>query len=172
MNGPSIIRKRTRTKADHKIARAITEIVEQVSPIKGPENETRDHLSNERTFLAYIRTGGSFVAMGITIIMLGRFSVTESISRLGDLQKLEDGKILEELKHDEMVVDKYCNPAGIVVAVSGIITIVCGAIRYTINYKLLDRARNVFMSGSLFSSIIFCTLIAVTVLTSILISQV
>lgn len=170
MSTSTSIRKRAKTKTGQKIERTIVNIVEHISPIKGPENETRDHLSNERTFLAYIRTGGSFMAMGITIILLGRFSVKESISELGNLQNLDHGEIIDKLKHDEMVVDKYCKPSGIVVAVSGIITIICGAIRYTINFKLLDHRRNVFMSGSLFSSIIFCTLLVVTVLAFILMS--
>lgn len=44
---------------------------EQTSPSTNP-NRARDHLANERTFLAWVRTGAAIVVFGFAI---GRFSI-------------------------------------------------------------------------------------------------
>jgi putative membrane protein len=44
---------------------------EQTSPSSNP-NRARDHLANERTFLAWVRTGAAIVVFGFAI---GRFSI-------------------------------------------------------------------------------------------------
>lgn len=48
---------------------------------KGNPNRARDHLANERTFLAWVRTGAAIVVFGFAI---GRFSI--AIRQLSALQ--------------------------------------------------------------------------------------
>lgn len=44
----------------------------------GPSGDTgsraRDHMANERTFLAWLRTGGTVMALGLAIAQLNRFT--------------------------------------------------------------------------------------------------
>ena len=46
-------------------------MTEDAHPISNP-NRARDHLANERTFLAWVRTGAAIVVFGFAI---GRFSI-------------------------------------------------------------------------------------------------
>ena len=89
-----------------------------------PENPNlaRDHLANERTFLAWVRTGIAIVVFGFAI---GRFGI--AIRQFGLMQ----GKAME---HSGLSV--WC---GMVAILAGVVLTIGGFIRYRMVRALLDR---------------------------------
>ncbi|MFQ4136938.1 YidH family protein [Nodosilinea sp. PGN35] len=53
-----------------------------LSPIKKPTSRTRDHLANERTYLAWMRTGVALIGFGVLIARL-RYLVSPDVPGTG-----------------------------------------------------------------------------------------
>lgn len=141
----------------------------KIAPLKAPEGQTRDHLSNERTLLAYLRTAVNFLLCGITIIELSRFSILGTVAKAGSLDQYDDHDIIDLLNSKLHFVDKYCRPAGILSFVTTFICLALGCWRWYRTYQLLDPTTNQFGSGSvsvlpifilLLVSIILCYMVA------------
>lgn len=96
----------------------------------------RDHLASERTFLAWLRTGLGFIALGIAI---ERFStleplITHTLQRVGS----QDDAAKHEVDHqrDQKSVNmSYCFTA------LGSTAILYGTQRYLTNLRSLQRAQ-------------------------------
>lgn len=86
--------------------RIIKEGIKHVEPINNTESVARDHLSNERTLLAWIRTAISIAALCIIIV---RFRVDDNDPRL-DLFHLIFGCILLAIAFICMMIGfyRYC----------------------------------------------------------------
>jgi inner membrane protein YidH len=89
-----------------------------------PENPNlaRDHLANERTFLAWFRTGVAIVVFGFAI---GRFGI--AIRQFGIMQ----GKPMERTGLSVWF--------GLVAIVAGVILTIGGLLRYRLVREQLDR---------------------------------
>lgn len=85
-------------------------------------NLARDHLANERTFLAWVRTGIAVVVFGFAI---GRFSI--AIRQFGLLQ----GK--------EVRTSGISVWLGMLAIISGVVLTVAGLMRYRQTRERLDR---------------------------------
>jgi inner membrane protein YidH len=84
-------------------------------------NRTRDHLANERTFLAWVRTGVATIVFGFAI---GRFSIA-----LREFMKLQGYK---------SVTPGFTTWLGIISAVGGVLLILAGLNRYRTTRMQLD----------------------------------
>jgi putative membrane protein len=85
-------------------------------------NRARDHLANERTFLAWVRTGVAIVVFGFAI---GRFSI--AIRQLS----LKQGK--------EIQTSGLSVWLGLVAIVAGVVLTFAGLLRYRQTKTQLDR---------------------------------
>jgi uncharacterized membrane protein YidH (DUF202 family) len=100
----------------------------------------RDHLASERTFLAWIRTGLGFVALGIAV---ERFSQLDIVELLSTLQG--DSSIHRQKKTEKPPETELTNTQGkdhlLVEALLGTGTgsIVYGTSRYFSNLRLLEK---------------------------------
>jgi putative membrane protein len=84
-------------------------------------NRARDHLANERTFLAWVRTGVATIVFGFAI---GRFSIA-----LREFMKLQGYK---------SVTPGFTTWLGIISAVGGVLLILAGLSRYRTTRMQLD----------------------------------
>jgi putative membrane protein len=84
-------------------------------------NRARDHLANERTFLAWLRTGIATIVFGFAI---GRFSIA-----LREFMKVQGYK---------SVTPGFTTWLGIISAVGGVLLILAGLNRYTKTRMQLD----------------------------------
>jgi putative membrane protein len=84
-------------------------------------NRARDHLANERTFLAWVRTGVATIVFGFAI---GRFSIA-----LREFMKLQGYK---------SVTPGFTTWLGIISAVGGVLLILAGLNRYRTTRVQLD----------------------------------
>jgi putative membrane protein len=91
-------------------------------PMPDPNpNRARDHLANERTFLAWLRTGIATIVFGFAI---GRFSIA-----LREFMKVQGYK---------SVTPGFTTWLGIISAVGGVLLIFAGLNRYNKTKKQLD----------------------------------
>src|ERR1039458_7821646 len=84
-------------------------------------NRARDHLANERTFLAWVRTGIATIVFGFAI---GRFSIA-----LREFMKVQGYK---------SVTPGFTTWLGIISAVGGVLLILAGLSRYRKTRVQLD----------------------------------
>src|SRR5580692_1568989 len=91
------------------------------TPENSNPNRARDHLANERTFLAWLRTGIATIVFGFAI---GRFSIA-----LREFMKLQGYK---------SVTPGFTTWLGIISAVGGVLLILAGLNRYRTTKMQLD----------------------------------
>ncbi len=91
--------------------------------ISGPPADPRPYLAIERTFLAWLRTGVSFMGFGFVIARFGLF-----------LRELAFEKLAVNDPHAGLSI-----PAGIALIAIGIIVAIVAAIRYYRHIRALDR---------------------------------
>ena len=85
-------------------------------------NRARDHLANERTFLAWVRTGAAIVVFGFAI---GRFSV--AMRQLTSVLLVVAGLVRYRKTRTQVDSDTF-EPAGFVVDLVTILTVVFGLV--------------------------------------------
>jgi putative membrane protein len=91
-------------------------------PENSNPNRARDHLANERTFLAWVRTGVATIIFGFAI---GRFSIA-----LREFMKLQGYT---------SVTPGFTTWLGIISAVGGVLLLLAGLGRYRKTRMQLDR---------------------------------
>ncbi|EDK45202.1 hypothetical protein PVL30_002878 [Lodderomyces elongisporus] len=91
----------------------------------------RDHMANERTFLAWLRTSLGFITLGIGVTQLFRLDKNDTTVRTTNniimLMNSKDG--------DELV--RYGKPLGAIFIVLGILTLLLGFYRFFLVQKFL-----------------------------------
>jgi putative membrane protein len=102
-------------------------------------NRARDHLANERTFLAWLRTGVATIVFGFAI---GRFSI--ALREFMKLQGYASG------------TPGFTTWLGIISAVGGVLLIVAGLMRYRQTKAQLDS--NTFEPAGSVIDIVSCLL--------------
>ncbi|KAI1851864.1 hypothetical protein JX266_002717 [Neoarthrinium moseri] len=100
---------------------------------KNTGSVARDHLASERTFLAWIRTGLGFVALGIAI---ERFSQLDLTELLPVHQRAAETPEDRKRKHQDKVHSQIL--VGVLMGL-GSGSILYGTGRYFSNLKLLER---------------------------------
>jgi putative membrane protein len=90
-------------------------------PDNSNPNRARDHLANERTFLAWLRTGVATIVFGFAI---GRFSIA-----LREFMKLQG---------QPSTTPGFTTWLGIISAVGGVLLILAGLVRYRKTKMQLD----------------------------------
>lgn len=102
----------------------------------------RDHLASERTFLAWIRTGLGFLALGIAIERFSQLDLRELLKPIREQQRQQDNLGSREPDPDEVEHELEKEQAQVLVGTLmalGSGSIVYGTSRYFSNLKLLER---------------------------------
>lgn len=88
----------------------------------------RDHLASERTFLAWMRTGLGFIALGVAIERFSQLELTEALQQRQTLSKEESARREDQ---EQILVGALLGTGG------G--SIVYGIARYFLNLRLLEQ---------------------------------
>ncbi|KAI1343370.1 hypothetical protein F5Y15DRAFT_369819 [Xylariaceae sp. FL0016] len=100
---------------------------------KNTGSVARDHLASERTFLAWIRTGLGFVALGIAIERFSQLDLSEILPDHHQKPKTPDQRLEKEQDKEQSQV-----LVGVLMGLGGG-SIVYGTARYFSNMRLLER---------------------------------
>lgn len=129
-------------------------------------NPARDHLANERTVLAYIRTSLNMILYGLILLQLGEYIIVKPIDDLKITNAINNEQLviynntLEMLKN----VYKFSKSLAAIVFSLSFIVLIFGAIRYCRMFQLLFSDHDVFESGLLFNLVIFFGVIPIIVI--------
>lgn len=126
----------------------------------------RDHMANERTFLAWLRTSLSFITIGIGITQLSRIE-TNSQNPGGSTVAIQNAIL--HLKDRKSTISVYGKPLGLIFIILGIITLIFGFLRFfkvqamlTKNYYPASRISIIVLITSIFVIIIITFGVIVT----------
>jgi putative membrane protein len=109
----------------------------KIASATGRGNSASDHLANERTFLAWIRTGIGIMAFGFVVVKFSLF-IKQLAVILGDKTAVQP--------------KGYSSITGIILVAFGMLTIVFAYLRYRSTEKQLDKG-NYRQSGFLISAV-------------------
>ncbi|KAG7841642.1 hypothetical protein KL942_001521 [Ogataea angusta] len=101
----------------------------------------RDHLSNERTMLAYLRTSMSFLSLGVGVVRLAKYAI------INPLKPLNLEKYPEMLRHDYYIATTYAKPLGALSLAAALLTLAFGLARYCIMFNRIVNSER-FQSGT------------------------
>lgn len=90
----------------------------------------RDHLASERTFLAWMRTGLGFIALGVAVERFSQLELSEALPRPQPLSQAEQERRQDQ---EQMLVGALLG--------TGSGAIVYGITRYFSNMRLLERGQ-------------------------------
>lgn len=129
-------------------------------------NPARDHLANERTILAYIRTSLNMVICGLLLLQLSKYVVVAPINGMRNHAALDD---TQQQIYDDVIrildcVYRFSKPLGGLLLAISLATLVFGGLRYMRMFQLLFSDHDVFESGLLVNLVIFFSVIASVVL--------
>lgn len=119
---------------------------------------SRDHLSNERTALAYTRTGLNLVLYALIILQLAKYIVVAPLKEynVGKYQTpIENDDIYNYMMHLLSTVNRFTRPLGILVFCMSISTLLVGAFRYIRQQHYICHGRNCYESGALLDVLLF-----------------
>jgi putative membrane protein len=91
----------------------------------------RDHAANERTFLAWIRTGIAVIAFGVVIAKFNLFMLTLASTAVAQGQRSELASLVGRIGRYE----------GLVLIFGGICLVVLATVRFIRTARLLDDAQ-------------------------------
>ncbi len=111
----------------------------------------RDHAANERTVLAWIRTGVALMAFGFAIARFGLF--------LREITEVRGGELRSSIGSQWF---------GAAMVVLGLVTNVAATIRYARIKKALDEGRSIAMSMTLVYVVGFGSVLVALVMAAIL----
>ncbi|KAI5948890.1 hypothetical protein KGF57_005083 [Candida theae] len=94
----------------------------------------RDHMANERTFLAWLRTSLAFITIGIGVTQLFR------LEKQGTKVHTTDRILDLSLDHKSDDLKRYGKPLGSIFIVLGILTLIMGFRRYFHVQRLLTKS--------------------------------
>lgn len=147
----------------------IDRFIQKICKVTQDGNPSRDHLANERTLLAYIRTSLNLVLYGLVLLQLAKYIVIAPVNGLSEEinQRFVD-KQQENILADTVaildVVNKYSRVIGVIVFSSAIVVLIFGIFRYLRIQQLLFSDADEFESGLLFANIVCILSILVSVL--------
>ncbi|KAG7767455.1 hypothetical protein KL946_001554 [Ogataea haglerorum] len=104
-------------------------------PVLSPSGAVaRDHLSNERTMLAYLRTSMSFLSLGVGVVRLAEYAI------INPLKPLNLEKYPEMLRHDYYIATTYAKPLGALSLAAALLTLAFGMARYCTMFNRIVRS--------------------------------
>jgi len=104
--------------------------------LKNSGSTARDHLASERTFLAWLRTGLGFVALGIAVERFSQLDLSQLQAQPAAVQDTSGAK--EQVKKRKEQDDKaQVLVVGLMATGTG--SVVYGGVRYARNMRLLER---------------------------------
>ena len=99
--------------------------------LKNTGSTARDHLASERTFLAWLRTGLGFIALGIAVERFSQFEILPPIpSHLPSASAKPDTSDQKDGKSEDLVLGLLAIGGG---------SIVYGTTRYFSNMRMLEK---------------------------------
>jgi uncharacterized membrane protein YidH (DUF202 family) len=100
--------------------------------LKNTGSVARDHLASERTFLAWLRTGLGFVALGIAVERFSQLDITALQPRASkaSLERRQRAYELQKERAQVLVVGLMATGSG---------SIAYGATRYLSNMRMLEK---------------------------------
>ncbi|TID31037.1 hypothetical protein CANINC_000398 [Pichia inconspicua] len=126
-------------------------------------NPARDHLSNERTALAYIRTCLNLVMYGLIFLQLSKYiNATVDIEELMN-QNTPPLGIVIQLKSMIHTLDRFAHPLAALVFSLSFVTLIIGAYRYTRMQTLLLSPNDEFESATFLCCVIGAGFLAVSI---------
>lgn len=103
-------------------------------------NQARDHLSNERTFLAYLRTSLNLFFLALLLIQLTRYSVMHPITaNLNTINEAPNSEVNSFLLNCYQLVSKYMKPISGLIFTLSIIILTTGIGRYWLIKNLIQK---------------------------------
>lgn len=106
---------------------------------KNTGSTARDHLASERTFLAWIRSGLGFIALGIAVERFSQLEITELLKCSAQAStSTRPQKIRSRFPSTDYDSDKEHLLVGALLG-TGMGSIVYGTVRYFSNLRLLER---------------------------------
>lgn len=102
--------------------------------LKNTGSTARDHLASERTFLAWLRTGLGFVALGIAVERFSQLDISQLQSSSPAATDAANKKPASKQSDDDRTQELVFGLSG-----TGSGAIVYGATRYFSNMRLLER---------------------------------
>ncbi|GMG21624.1 unnamed protein product [Ambrosiozyma monospora] len=146
-------------------------------------NPSRDSLSNERTMLAYLRTGISFILLGVAMIQFTKYSIKKgtrpklrAVLKSDELDD-ENRDTIEKLINCVFIVRRYGKLIGVWSLIGGVVCFLLGFIRYfrlmwfafpdlkpdQLDFQHRDKKQNEpqFESGSVFAVTVFAFVFSV-----------
>ncbi|GME22684.1 Ergosterol biosynthesis ERG4/ERG24 [Neofusicoccum parvum] len=111
---------------------------------KNAGSVARDHLASERTFLAWLRTGLGFVALGIAVERFSQLDVPELLLALRQQQQQQPQQGGQRDSGDKRAGRGFKESSDVLVGAllgTGTGSIVYGTARYFENMRLLERRR-------------------------------
>ena len=111
------------------------------------DKKVSDHLANERTFLAWIRTGIGIMAFGFVVVKFSLFV-----------------KQLSLLLNKQYVIQEkgYSSAIGIVLVAAGAITTMLAYVRFKKSEKQIDN--NTYQNSALLITLLTCFIIFASIL--------
>lgn len=124
----------------------------------------RDHMANERTFLAWLRTSLSFITIGIGVTQLFRLEHKSSSVKI-------NSTVLALTHPDEEgePIAKYGKPLGSVFIVLGIVTLIFGMLRFFKVQTMLTK--NYYPATRLLLLSLILVVLAVILVTFLMVIQ-
>ena len=101
--------------------------------LKNSGSTARDHLASERTFLAWLRTGLGFIALGIAVERFSQFEIvppTSTTSSLPSASAQPDTSDQKDGESEDLVLGLLAIGGG---------SIVYGTTRYFSNMRMLEK---------------------------------
>jgi putative membrane protein len=120
-------------------------------PVK--KSNASDHLANERTLLAWVRTGVGIMAFGFVVVKFSLFVRQVSLVIGNKLQIKEYG---------------YSGPIGIVLVAAGALSLILALIRYRQTEKQLNSGVFRQSSGLIYTLVIFVFITGIMLITYLL----
>jgi putative membrane protein len=106
-----------------------------------------DHAANERTFLAWVRTGIAIIAFGFVVEKFDLF--VRTLAEANSANHLRAAQLSGSFSHDE----------GLVLILVGIVTITVSLVRFIRTSRLLDDTQ-IHSGGSVRSEIVLTVVLA------------
>ncbi|OUT21318.1 40S ribosomal protein S30-B [Pichia kudriavzevii] len=143
----------------------IVDIIVKSSRITTAGNPSRDHMSNERTALAYIRTSLNLIILALLLLQLAKYVVIAPVTQIETIQHLKDSyekDIFNQLVSCRHTVEKFSRPISAFIFSISLSILATGTIRYIRIFQCLSNVPDIFESGLPFQLLVFLGIVIIS----------
>ena len=143
----------------------IVDIIVKSSRITTAGNPSRDHMSNERTALAYIRTSLNLIILALLLLQLAKYVVIAPVTQIETIQHLKDSyekDIFNQLVSCRHTVEKFSRPISAFIFSISLSILAAGTIRYIRIFQCLSNVPDIFESGLPFQLLVFLGIVIIS----------